>query len=172
MKKTILTIALILSCSVLSFAQEKGFKVALLAETGSNFGKKTLFNPQDYNLNLGYMFPNRMYVGIPFTVSNELMKTNGLRTFDTNMRLGANIGYNVMKDGFNSFIVSGGFGGSIYADSRKSLYYDISGKWSVALPVTFVVGVGVRYYQSLDTHYKDFVTAYVSLGLMINFHKR
>ena len=51
---------------------------------------------------------------------------------------------------------------------HRSLYYDLCAKWGTSAYFKPLVGLGVRYYQSLGNTGKDRLCLYVSIGFRFN----
>lgn len=137
-------------------------------EIGNNLRKNTGFASIDVAFTPGYAFDGRFFVGVPLTLSNELFRTDGVQTYESNFRMGISAGYNILSHDNGIVSLSAAFGGSVYTQYHRSLYYDLCAKWGTSAYFKPLVGLGVRYYQSLGNTGKDRLCLYVSIGFRFN----
>ena len=104
----------------------------------------------------------------PHTLSNELFRTDGIQNYENNFRMGISAGYNILSGHGTLVSLSAAFGGSVYTQYHRSLYYDLCAKWGTSAYFKPLVGLGVRYYQSLGNTGKDRLCLYVSIGFRFN----
>ena len=150
------------------FAQTKGLMYSVSTEIGNNLRKNTGFASIDVAFTPGYAFDGRFFVGVPLTLSNELFRTDGVQTYESNFRMGISAGYNILSHDNGIVSLSAAFGGSVYTQSHRSLYYDLCAKWGTSAYFKPLVGLGVRYYQSLGNTGRDRLCLYVSIGFRFN----
>ena len=124
-------------------------------EIGNNLRKNTGFAFIDVAFTPGYAFDGRFFVGVPLTLSNELFRTDGVQTYESNFRMGISAGYNILSHDNGIVSLSAAFGGSVYTQYHRSLYYDLCAKWGTSAYFKPLVGLGVRYYQSLGNTGRD-----------------
>ena len=148
--------------------QGRGFMYSVSTEVGNNFRKNTGFSPIDVAFTPGYAFDGRFFVGVPLTLSNELFRTDGIQNYENNFRMGISAGYNILSGHGTLVSLSAAFGGSVYTQYHRSLYYDLCAKWGTSAYFKPLVGLGVRYYQSLGNTGKDRLCLYVSIGFRSN----
>ncbi len=166
--KLLPVLAAFLCIAATAAGQTKGFMYSLSTEIGDNFRKNTGFRPMDVTFMPGYAFDGRFFAGIPFTVSNELFRTNGVQNYENNFRIGISAGYNILSHDNGIVSLSAAFGGSVYAQHHRSLYYDLCAKWGTKAYFKPLVGLGVRYYQSLGNTGRDRFCVYASIGFRFN----
>lgn len=160
---------LFLSCAIPILAQDKGYILGVAAEAGSNLGGNNGFSPLSYTLSPGYSLDGKWYVAVPLTVTNELITKGDFKTYRTNANVGLSAGYNLLKRDNNIVIFSAAVGGTVYAEADKSLYYDLCAKWGTAARFKPLVGLGLRYYQTLgDSRANDHLCIYASIGFRFN----
>ena len=115
-----------------------------------------------------FPFDGRFFVGVPLTLSNELFRTDGVQNYENNFRMGISAGYNILSGHGTLVSLSAAFGGSVYTQYHRSLYYDLCAKWGTSAYFKPLVGLGVRYYQSLGNTGRDRLCLYVSIGFRFN----
>ena len=121
-------------------------------EIGNNLRKNTGFASIDVAFTPGYAFDGRFFVGVPLTLSNELFRTDGVQTYESNFRMGISAGYNILSHDNGIVSLSAAFGGSVYTQYHRSLYYDLCAKWGTSAYFKPLVGLGVRYYPVARQH--------------------
>ena len=88
--------------------------------------------------------------------------------YENNFRMGISAGYNILSGHGTLVSLSAAFGGSVYTQYHRSLYYDLCAKWGTSAYFKPLVGLGVRYYQSLGNTGRDRLCLYVSIGFRFN----
>ena len=149
--------------------QGRGFMYSVSTEVGNNFRKNTGFSPIDVAFTPGYAFDGRFFVGVPLTLSNELFRTDGIQNYENNFRMGISAGYNILSGHGTLVSLSAAFGGSVYTQYHRSLYYDLCAKWGTSAYFKPLVGLGVRYYQSLGAYAPE-ITAGTGVGQTLEWN--
>ena len=143
-----------------------GFHVLRIDGDRKQFPKEYGIQPHRCRFHAGLCV--RRTVGVPLTLSNELFRTDGVQNYENNFRMGISAGYNILSGHGTLVSLSAAFGGSVYTQYHRSLYYDLCAKWGTSAYFKPLVGLGVRYYQSLGNTGRDRLCLYVSIGFRFN----
>lgn len=175
MKRYLIALLCLLGATT-AMAQQKNntpyqkFSFTAYMEMSTNFSEKNPYRNFGASLIPTYSITRNWFVGIPITISGELYKNQqtGIKNnFGGDIRLGVTAGYDFYWDE-DVFTVSGAvLSTPLMNQAPQSLYYELGVKWSPNYYVPFrpIVGIGVRYYQSLTNTFRDAVCCYACLGL-------
>lgn len=166
--KRFIAVLLLLFLAPSGSAQEKGYMLRATAEGGTNLNGNNGFAPLAFTLSPGYSFDGKWYMALPLTVTNELFSTGEVKTYQTTGSVGLSAGYNLLKNNNTIIVLSAAVGGTVYAQTAKSLYYDLCAQWGTSARLKPLVGLGIRYYQTLEKRDKDHFCVYASIGFRFN----
>ncbi len=83
--------------------------------------------------------------------------------------MGISAGYNILSGHGTLVSLSAAFGGSVYITTTgRSTTTALCAKWGTSAYFKPLVGLGVRYYQSLGNTGRDRLCLYVSIGFRFN----
>lgn len=170
MKKIILILAIILSCSIYSFAQDKGFTAAFNWNTATNkpFSNKYDFATQNFAVAPGYSFNGRLFARLPVSLTTELYQVSAEKTYEMNCYLGGTIGYDIVRNrNIGTIELAATVGGTV-SDKPQYIYYDLGAMWYLGHIGKVGIGLGARYYQAQTTDLKSRMTMTFNIGFRFN----
>ena len=143
------------------FAQTKGLMYSVSTEIGNNLRKNTGFASIDVAFTPGYAFDGRFFVGVPLTLSNELFRTDGVQTYESNFRMGISAGYNILSHDNGIVSLSAAFGGSPKA-AQGGPTSAIIPIFDCGVPKKHMVSIRLRRQQIFSAPGRLFPTTYFS----------
>lgn len=127
------------------------------------------FKPFEVGIDLGYYVIHKLFVSTYFESSVGLFKREGVKTYRTNETLGVGLGYNILSFDGGVLDIRGKYGTTLENKDWKYTYYDAGVFYNLGKQkVKPTFGVGVRYYDSKNSHVDDYLRVYASLGFKFN----
>lgn len=147
-------------------AQSKGFTGGFNTNI-STFSDE--FKSFEFKVNLGYyIFPD-FFAAFNFEESVGLFNLDNTKRYVINETFGGLLGYNIYRFEAGVIDVKAGVGTSINSKDWKFTYYD--GTVSLNIGKSSFrpsIGLGVRYYDSRNSLYKNYFNFFVTFGFKFN----
>lgn len=168
MKKLFL-LFIILLLPVASFGQKKGYSGYWGTQIGMPSGGSTEYFPIEVTLSPAYNFNSNFYVKADFQANFGLFKAASDKSYETTGALGVGAGLMFLKFdmGYVESYVTGG--GSIGSGDWKYNYGEWGARVNLGKCATRAsLGLGVKYYDSRRSEFKNYWNFFVSFGFKFN----
>lgn len=168
MKEKTILLMLLLTVSVVGYAQKGKFRSTYQVQRA---GVENNFRSIELCCDvIGYNITDRLYANLRYENATALFKENGLKTYAHNHAEGVNVGYDFIQKESHSIGVQAGVGTSAWWKSTDwdYNYYDVVAYADLgSCKVKTRFSLGVRFYDSRDTQYKNRFTLVGSIGFRI-----
>lgn len=168
MRRYLTCLILLMALPTAAGAQGKGTIIAGFEAPVSLYGKTGL-KTAEWSAEVGYNITDWLYAAARGDISIGMFDNDGAKSHQLTETGAAVLGFNFLRRNYGVYTLKASAGANGCGEEWHYMYYSCGAYFHYGSSrIKPFLGVGVKFYDSRNNNYKDYMRVYISFGFRLN----